>query len=256
VIDLHSHLLPGLDDGSRSLEQSVRVLAEFAAVGITDVVMTPHLRASQIGAGGERAIELRDRGLEELRRAAPGGVRLHPGFEIMLDQPLDATVAGDRRYALAGSRYYLVEFPISVVGTLAADILQRIGQSGVVPLVAHPERYHLCTAQTVDLWRTVGAAIQVDATALTRPNSRGEAARRLLARGWADVIAADNHGDRRTMVTGRRFLSERGGEDAAEWLSIQNPRAVIDDAPLMPVPAVRFRRGILERVRGWLDGQR
>jgi protein-tyrosine phosphatase len=252
MIDLHSHLLPGVDDGSRSLAQSVAVLKEFAAAGITDVVATPHLKAGDIPTGGEEAIRVRDERLAGLRAAGPPEVRLHAGFEIMLDQPLPAAALSDRRYALAGSRYYLVEFPLSVMGHLVADVLQAISARGLVPIVAHPERYYLCSPKTVDLWRTVGAAIQVDGTAITRRTSRGELARRLLRAGLADVLAADNHGDRRTLATGRRFLEQHGAEEAAAWLTVENPRAVIGDGDLMTVPKARLRVGVVERVRGWV----
>jgi protein-tyrosine phosphatase len=252
MIDIHSHLLPGVDDGSRSLAQSLEVLRQFAGDGVTDVVVTPHLRAGDIPAKGEDAIRVRDERLAELREAAPAGVRLHPGFEILLDQPLPPAALGNRRYALAGSRYYLVEFPLSVMGHLVADVLQAISARGVVPLVAHPERYYLCSAKTVDLWRTVGAAIQVDATTITRPTTRGEVARQLLRAGLADVLAADNHGDRRTLATGQRFLEQHGAREAASWLTGENPRAVIADGELMPVPQARLKVGVVERVRGWV----
>lgn len=253
MIDLHSHLLPRVDDGSRSLAQSVGVLKVLADAGITDIVVTPHLRAGEIAAKGEAAIRVRDERLAELKAAAPPGIRLHAGFEIMLDRPLPPEALGDRRYALAGSRYYLVEFPLSVMGHLVADVLQVISAKGLVPIVAHPERYHLCTARTVDLWRTVGAAIQVDATTMTRPTSQGELARRLLRAGLADVLAADNHGDRRSLATGRRFLEQHGAADAATWLTVENPRAVISDGRLVPVPKAKLRVGLAERVRGWLE---
>ena len=252
MIDLHSHLLPGLDDGSRSLAQSVTVLKNFVAAGVTDVAVTPHLRASEIAANGEDAIGRRDWVLAELRDAAPDGMRLHPGFEIMLDEPLSAVAVGDRRYALAGSRFYLVEFPITVVGDLATRILQQIVRAGVKPVVAHPERYPLVSPRTVAAWRDVGAAIQVDATTLTRPHTRGETARQLVALGYADILAADNHGDRRTMMTGRRFLEGRGAGEAASWLTIENPRAILQDRELAPVPKSRLKVGLMEWVRGWI----
>jgi protein-tyrosine phosphatase len=252
MIDLHSHLLPGVDDGSRSLEQSVAVLGALAQAGVTDVVVTPHLRAGDIATNGDAAIRVRDERLIELRAAAPAAVRLHAGFEIMLDQPLPPQAMGDRRYTLASSRYYLVEFPLSVVGHQAADLLQAISARGLVPIVAHPERYRLCSPKTVDFWRTVGAAIQVDATTLTRPTSRGELARRLLQEGLADVLAADNHGDRKSLATARRYLEARGAGEAATWLTVENPRAVIHDGRLAPVPRVKLRVGLGERVRGWI----
>ena len=252
MIDIHSHLLPGVDDGSRSMAQSVAVLKELVQAGVTDVVVTPHLRAGELAAKGEAAIRLRDERLAALRAGAPPEVRLHAGFEIMLDGPLPQGALEDRRYALAGSRYYLVEFPLLVMGHLVADALQAVSARGLIPIVAHPERYHLCSAKTVDLWRTVGAAIQVDATTITRPTSRGELARRLLRAGLADVLAADNHGDRRSLATGRRFLERQGAADVATWLTVENPRAVINDGKLTPVPKATLKVGLAERVRGWV----
>jgi protein-tyrosine phosphatase len=249
MIDLHSHLLPGIDDGSRTLDQSVTVLREFAAVGVTDVAVTPHIRSSDISQRGDAWVERRDQLLAEVRAAAPPTIRLHPGFEIMLDEPLSAVATGDRRFAIAGSRYYLVEFPFSVVGDLATGILARMAQAGVVPLVAHPERYSLCSIGTFAAWRAAGAVLQVDATTVTRPTSRGDMARRLVEDGLAGILAGDNHGDTRSLLTGRRFLEDRGGSESAEWLTVSNPRAVIQDGLVSPVPRVRLKVGIGERIR-------
>jgi protein-tyrosine phosphatase len=255
MIDLHSHLLPNIDDGSRSAEQSAKVLRAFAEGGVTDVVLTPHLRASDAeGSAGEAAIERRASALAELTPAVPEKPKLHLGFEIMLDEPLPAVASGDRRVSLAGSRYYLVEFPLAIVADLARAILERLATTGVVPLVAHPERYSGCTVEAVARWRKVGARIQVDATTLTSTSRRGALARDIVARGLADVLAADNHGDTRSLATAREFLKAAGdsGEAAVEFLTTANPRAVIDDAEMMAVPEVAFKRGWLDRVKTFL----
>ncbi len=252
MIDLHAHLLANLDDGSRSLDESAVVLSSFVAAGVTDVVTTPHLEASVIGNEGEQRIAERDRALAALRSAAPNGVRLHAGFEIMLDEPLPAIALGDRRYALAGSRYYLVEFPLMIVGDLATTILARFAEAGVVPIVAHPERYRSCSVETVGRWRQAGARVQVDATTLTRNNTRGQRARALIEAGMADVIAADNHGDRRSLETGAAFLEEHGAGATAQLLARENPEAVLRDGDLTPVDAVRLRLGFLARMKEWM----
>lgn len=252
MIDLHSHLLANLDDGSRSLDQSAVVLSSFVAAGVTDVVTTPHVRASVISDEGEERIAERDRALAALRSAAPNGVRLHSGFEIMLDEPLPAIALGDRRYALAGSRYYLVEFPLMIVGDLATNILARIAGAGLVPMVAHPERYRACSVAMVGRWREAGARVQVDATTLTRSNRRGQRARALIEAGMTDVIAADNHGDRRSLETGFTFLEERGASATAQLLARENPEAVLRDAALTPVEPIRLRLGFLERIKEWM----
>lgn len=252
MIDLHSHLLPGIDDGSSSMTQSVGVLRQFVAHGVTDVVLTPHLRASDIGRRGEDMIERRDLLLKELFREAPQGLKLHPGFEIMLDEPLPEYAVRDRRYAIAGSRYYLVEFSPSLGPSPAGGVLQRAIADGVTPLVAHPERYHICQARDFAAWCEAGAVLQVDATTLTRSTSRGTMARRLVVEGLATVMAADNHGDGRSMLLGKTYVEDRGGKEAAHWLSTANPRAILADQPTTRVPPTALRMHVGERVRGWI----
>ncbi len=164
MIDLHCHLLPNIDDGSRSAQRSVEVLERMAADGVVAVVLTPHVKASDIESDAEHCLEVRERAYRELtahsvQRSAFSVQlpKLHAGSEIMLNQPLPTLAIGDRRFALAGSRYYLVEFPLSVVGEFATSVLRQISQTGVVPLVAHPERYDACTPATVEAWRDAGA---------------------------------------------------------------------------------------------------
>jgi protein-tyrosine phosphatase len=252
MIDLHSHLLPGIDDGSRSVQQSVDALRRFVELGITDVVLTPHLRAADIPNRSEEIIERRDLLLTELRQHAPSGIHLHPGFEIMLDAAFSGETLADRRLALAGSRYYLVEFPMSVGGAPATAALGQVVQAGVVPLVAHPERYLACTVRDFRSWVSLGAVLQVDATSMTRPTARGDMGRKIIQAGLAHVLAADNHGDRRTVLTGRRYLEERGAEQAAHWLTTENPRAVLEDRPMAGIAPVKLKLGVGERVKGWI----
>lgn len=254
MIDLHSHLLPGIDDGSRTLGQSVEVARRMVAEGVTGLVLTPHVTASELNGGAEGAIARRDVRLEELKAHVPAALLLHPGFEIMLDQPLEPPALGDRRLSLAGSRYYLVEFPPSVVGAFAAHALHDIARAGMVPMLAHPERYDACTLEEVRVWRAAGARMQVDARTLGRPTTRGVRARRVVAAGLADVIAADNHGDGRSLAAAAALLAERATPpalvaEAVELLTRINPLAVTNDWDLAAVPAMAIR----ER---WLDGVR
>jgi protein-tyrosine phosphatase len=259
MIDIHSHLLPGLDDGSSSLGQSVAVLRRMAEDGVTDLVMTPHLKASEINADAESAIARRDAVLERVRPMCPAAIALHPGFEILLDQPLSPLWLGDRRLSLAGSRYYLVEFPVPIVGELATGALQEIARAGVVPVLAHPERYQACSTGAVRAWREAGARMQVDARTLTRPTTRGHRARRLVAEGLADVIAADNHGDGRSLLVAVEFLRGRAGgqsvvEEALQLLTHLNPLAITRDWAVAPVPGMVVPERWLERVRRFLSG--
>jgi protein-tyrosine phosphatase len=252
VIDLHSHLLPAVDDGSRSVAQSVKVMTAMAAQGVTDVCLTPHLRAGQLAAVPPAS---HDEAFAALQAAAPALPRLHRGAEVMLDRPLPAREDGARRFTLGGTRYLLVEVPRMVAYDTVTIALTRVVEAGLMPLLAHPERYACCSPEAVARWRDLGARMQVDATTLLSTQSRGQRARGLVAAGLADILAADNHGDDRLIGTGRKFLEAQDGAQQAELLTVINPRAILADQPLVAVPPVEIRRTWMQRIRQLLEGE-
>ncbi|HXE57298.1 MAG TPA: CpsB/CapC family capsule biosynthesis tyrosine phosphatase [Gemmatimonadales bacterium] len=247
MIDLHSHLLPGVDDGSRTVEQSAAVLARFAAEGVTAVALTPHLLASQAPQGVPPA---HDRAYEALRAAAPDGVRLLRGAEVMLDRPLEAVVAEQRAVTLNGTRYLLVEFPRLVTNQTVEHALALVVALGLVPVVAHPERYAACRPAAVSRWRALGGLMQVDGPTLLSPRPRGGRARELVAGGLADLVAGDNHGDTRSLRPAYEAVSEQAGPAVADLLFLHNPGAVVEDARPAPVPPFQWRQSFLDRLRG------
>jgi protein-tyrosine phosphatase len=252
VIDLHSHLLPGVDDGSRTVEQSVGVLRRMAELGITDVCLTPHLRAQESAKGPP---DRHDTAFAALRAEAPGLPRLHRGAEVMLDRPLP--LGGDhmRRITLGGTRYLLVEFPRLVSVDAVTNALCRVREAGLTSVLAHPERYSSCSVENVTFWRGLGARMQVDATTLHSPQTRGQRARQLVAAGLADILAGDNHGDERTVAGGADFLRAQDGDEHAELLTVQNPGAILRDQPLADVPPLAIRRSWMQRLRHLLGGE-
>jgi protein-tyrosine phosphatase len=253
VIDLHCHLLPAVDDGSRSVAQSVKVLEEMARQGITDVCLTPHLPAGRSESGPPAAHQ---RAFEALRAQAPTAPRLHRGAEIMLDRPITRPVALARNLTLGGSRYVLVEFPRLVAYDTVTNALTQVAELGLIPVLAHPERYSCCTPEAVRHWRAVGSRMQVDSTTLLTPQARGQRARQLVAEGLADILAGDNHGDERTVATGARFLEAQDGTEQVELLTVRNPLAILEDKTLMPVPPIRIRQSWMSRIKEFLEGGR
>jgi len=251
VIDLHSHLLPAVDDGSRSVEQSVTVLREMASQGVTDVCLTPHLPAARAEAGPPVA---HGRAFQALHAAAPPVPRLHRGAEVMLDRPITRPVALARNITLAQSRYILVEFPRLVAQDTVVNALTQVVQQGLIPLLAHPERYSCCSPDAVRHWRALGARMQVDATTLLASKARGQRARQLVAEGLADILAGDNHGDDRTVASGARFLQAQDGAEQVELLVVKNPGAILQDAPTSPVPPLRLRESWMRRIKQFLEG--
>jgi protein-tyrosine phosphatase len=253
VIDLHSHLLPAVDDGSRSVEQSVKVLQEMASQGVTDVCLTPHLPAARAEAGPPVA---HGRAFQALSAAAPPVPRLHRGAEVMLDRPISRPVALARNVTLAQSRYILVEFPRLVAQDTVVNALTQVLQQGLIPLLAHPERYSCCSPEAVRHWRALGARMQVDATTLLASQARGQRARQLVTEGLADILAGDNHGDDRTVASGARFLQAQDGAEQVELLVVKNPGAILQDTPTSPVPPLRLRESWMRRIKQFLEGGR
>lgn len=251
MIDLHAHLLPNVDDGSRSVAQSVAVLERFAAEGVRHVCCTPHLNAAE-AAGGTPAAHLA--AFELLQGVLPPGITISLGAEIMLDRPLPSTVAEARAVTLGGTTRVLVEFPRLVAAQAAANALDQVRRTGLVPVLAHPERYAACTPGTATGWRQAGALLQVDATTLLSPRPRGDRARLLLEHGLGDILAADNHGDTRSLRAAVELLEASGAAVQARLLTQTNPAAILADAVTEPVPPVHVRRGLLARLRGLFTG--
>lgn len=251
MIDIHTHLLPGVDDGSPSVEVSVGVLERFAAQGVEVLVCTPHLNASEAARVPHREYA---QVFERLVAAAPAVPRLALGWEIMLDVPgADLTAP---HLALGGSRAVLVEFTRTGVPARAADELSRLRTSGVVPVLAHPERYWGCTAEQVRAWRSAGAVIQTDALMLLGSGPMAALAKTLLEQGLVDCIASDNHGDARSLRAARDWLEEIGAAEQAHFLTKVNAERLLAGHAPLPVAPVRIERGFLGRLRELVRGRR
>jgi protein-tyrosine phosphatase len=251
VIDLHSHLLPGVDDGSRTVAQSARVLRMFVQRGITDVACTPHLLASRMAGGWPANYESAWR---QLDAEVPEGIAIHRGAEVMLDRPVPAAAA-ERKVTLNASRYLLVEFPRLVAANIVARALAEVINVGLVPVLAHPERYSSCTVDVVRAWRDLGSVIQVDATAVGMPRHRGDRARSIVRAGLADILAGDNHGDERSVANALEWLTDNDGADQATLLLETNPRAILDDHQTYEVDPLPARRGLWNGVRRLLGAE-
>jgi protein-tyrosine phosphatase len=251
VIDLHSHLLPGVDDGARTVAQSVVTLQALAEGGVTDICLTPHFTASALEGGVPDAHE---EAWAALRREMPVGPQLYRGAEVMLDRGLGPKGAANPAFRLNCTRYMLVEFPRMVSADAVFNALRGVVETGVTPLLAHPERYTVCQPALVARWRALGALMQVDATTALMATRRGDRARALLAHGFADIVAADNHGDNRTMADIRRALEAQGDGEAAALLTTANPRAILENRPTLPVPPVQVKLPLKDRIRRIFGG--
>jgi protein-tyrosine phosphatase len=253
VIDLHSHILPGLDDGARDLDDALEIARAAVADGITAIAATPHVREDY-----PTTADAMENGVRQLRAALDReGIELEllTGGEVSLEQ-LDRLSHDElRRFGLGGNpKYLLIETPYWDWPLPFGEIVFRLGSFGMTPVIAHPERNRAIQADLARVAGLVdaGALIQVTAASLDgRLGSRTRAvARKLVDAELVHMVGSDAH----TAGIREVGLSEAckviGDETLARWLTESVPGAVVRDETLPPRPVSRKRPGVLARLLG------
>ena len=239
VVDIHSHILPEVDDGPKSWDVSVAMCRAAAADGITHQVATPH--------ANDRYPYDREylRGLvAHLQQLVGDAPRLSLGCDFHLSyENIQDALAHPTRYVIDGTRYLLVEFSNYSVPQQTTDSFLKLGDRGITVIITHPERNPILreSLQRVVEWAEQGCVIQMTGSALT--GFWGERTRRaaqwLLERQAVHVIATDAHDlEKRVPIlsTSRDAAAEICGAEVAEALVELNPRAVITNQPLPYFP--------------------
>lgn len=260
LVDIHSHLVPGVDDGARHLPGALSAIERMTHHGIRRLVTTPHLRASLAGIPGrldERLDEVTaayELTREAVREEFPD-VEYLRGHEVLIDVP--EPDVSDERMRLAGTSFVLVEWPRLQVPPGTDRVVRFIRENGYRPIIAHPERY-MGMQQRSELpfkWKEAGARLQVNYGSLVgRYGSEAQTvAWRLLGQGLVDYLASDFHGQSRLKIYKREAwaeIHERGGDEALDLLCRVNPARVLEDAEPLPVPAISPPSVLLQRLRG------
>lgn len=259
MIDLHSHLIPGVDDGSSSLEESRAALELMRDGGVTTLVTTSHLEGSVTLDPARLATRLQEIDtawgyLEALALADFPELHLQRGLEVMINTP--EPDLSDPRLRLAGTSFVLVEFPYMSVPPGSTEAIFKLRMKGWNPVIAHPERYTGVDSalEIVDEWRRVGGLLQVNAGSLLgRYGDQAKAtAWRILGRGWASYISSDYHARGRFhSPDAKAKLIEKGGAEQAELLFRANAERLLKGEMPLEVPPLKSRqRSFWNRLTG------
>jgi protein-tyrosine phosphatase len=247
VIDLHSHVLPGLDDGAVDVAEALAICRAAVADGIHTLAGTPHVRHDY-----ETTAASMESALAELREAAGDLIELLPGAELDLDE-LERPVDELRRFGLGGNpEYLLVETPYTGWPLDLPDKLFRLRLAGFTPVLAHPERNHEVQSRPELLEPIVAGGVLVQLTAASVEGRIGDrsrsTSRTLIDRGLAHLIASDAHAPEVRAIGMSGAVRAVGDDDLARWLTVGVPHAIVAAEALPPRPeSSRPRRRFLRR---------
>lgn len=241
MVDLHCHILPGLDDGPQSMDESMAMAESAIADGITHVVATPHAN-SQFAFDFAQVRKLRD----ELQKLVGGRLALATGCDFHMDPENLAALKEDApRFCLNQRDYLLVEFNEISIPPAMNTTLHELQLAGLRPVITHPERNAILRTQPERLakWVRLGCYAQVTGGSLTGAFGTGaqDDAFFWIGMGLIHFVSSDAHNTRNRplkLQPAYDVVREKFGEEKARALFVENPLAAIEGRSLPHVPEV------------------
>ena len=241
LIDLHTHIIPGLDDGAKDIEKSLAMAQIAIEDGITMLVATPHVISGAFDNRKEDILENVGH-LNKYLDSAGILLQILPGAEYRLEPDLPRRLAAGELLTINDTgRYLLVELPGSMVPDYTGRILYDLQLQGVTPIIAHPER-NAGFEREPEILRnfvTRGILVQITSASITGlfGNLAKNTALKFIKEGSVHLIASDAHSSHgRSPVLSLAFLEleRRWGIDYARTLTSENPRLIIEALPVEP----------------------
>ncbi len=263
MIDIHSHILPGLDDGARDLYQALAASYLAAEDGIRGIVCTPHWVKGKCENTRPEVMHA----LEKLKQGLDGQaipLDLYPGTELHVDEGMIPGILRGELLTLNDTgRYALLELPVATVPPFLEELLDRMRAEGIEPIIAHPERNLVFLRRPEQLFDLIEAGALAQLTAASLVGHFGERIRLfsvlMLEHGLAHVLATDCHGPQMrspNLSEARKVAEAVVGVEQARILVSDNPRMIVAGEPvhrfdLLPVKSRKsIWRKLFSSVRG------
>lgn len=243
MVDIHCHILPGVDDGAESLEEALIMARMAASGGVERIIATPHCPMYGGGWSEELMLDLarHTQRLNEAVKAEEIPLTILSGAEILCTASLPELLRQGRKLTLAGSRYLLVEFFFDEELPTMDAALEYITAQGLTPVIAHPERYGAVQRlpYVTERWFEQGYIIQLNKGSIMGDLGRraARAADWILRNGFAHVVASDGHGTlERTpqLQYVYTWLEDQVSPGYAHTLLCDNPGRIAADLPIWP----------------------
>ena len=230
LIDIHSHILPGIDDGSPDLETSIKMAEIAVSEGITDMIATPHFIASDKETDKAAIIEKVEELNENLKQRSIN-LKIYPGKESFLTPEIPRFYDEGRLLTLCGTgKYILVELPMMTIPLYAPDVIHSLRLRGLNVILAHPERNREIAKNPEKLkeFLKLGTLTQINSISLLGALGRDakHAAEKIINSGMAHFVATDCHTTRSRSPRIKDALKFLKGQ-AAELLLVENPTKIL-----------------------------
>ncbi|MBI3650382.1 MAG: hypothetical protein HY231_04975 [Acidobacteria bacterium] len=241
MVDIHSHILPEVDDGARSMDEALEMCRQSAADGITTIVATPHAHDHVHETHTPKFLQAK---VDELNARLQGQPKVELGCELRFTHEVVRHICVNHSApTLAGGSYALVEFPHAVVPSGSERALFELMSQQIRPIIAHPERNMMLMNQPERFYELVEAGVlgQADTGSFTGQFGAKvqKAAHLMLENGLLHFVASDCHNTRNRlpgMSAAVAVIAEMVGAEYAEAMSTTNPQAVVSGLPIPTYP--------------------
>ena len=239
MIDIHNHLIPGIDDGSDSLQLTRKLLIDAIEEGITEICITPHfMKHGPYKVRKKELVPL----FEDLKtKTSDLDIQMYLGNELYIDRQLDELLENNEVCTLNGSKYVLVEFPFEHYRKEYDDYLYNISLNYQI-IIAHPERYQYVKQDYdfVNRWLNEGYLLQSNSTSLLNRETK-RVIFDFIEKGKLSFIASDAHNQYRplSLLDAYNLIARKFSEETADLLMNSNPEIVLKDKIIKKVPAIK-----------------
>lgn len=235
MIDIHSHIIPNVDDGARSVEETFNILKEAQEAGFTDVILTSHFLLNYYETNAQELIFWKEK-LQEVLKKQGTKINLHSGMEIYITNQMEELLENKKILTLANSRYMLIELPLATNVKYFDYVVYYLEAKGIKPIIAHPERYK-CVQKDPDIveeYIEKGCLIQCNYGSIVNLYGREaeKTIKTLLKKNQVHFLGSDVHRENRTyliILDAIKKIRKIIGENKINELTTINPKKILQN---------------------------
>lgn len=235
MIDIHSHIIPNVDDGARSVEETFNILKEAQEAGFTDVILTSHFLLNYYETNAQELIFWKEK-LQEVLKKQGTKINLHSGMEIYITNQMEELLENKKILTLANSRYMLIELPLATNVKYFDYVVYYLEAKGIKPIIAHPERYK-CVQKDPDIveeYIEKGCLIQCNYGSIVNLYGREaeKTIKTLLKKNQVHFLGSDVHRENGTyliILDTIKKIRKIIGENKINEITTINPKKILQN---------------------------